>query len=212
MIGTVIVIAKEPLPEKVKTRLVPPLTYSQAAAVAAAALRDTLLAASAVRARTHLLALDGRPGPWLPRGWQVVAQPAGDLDVRLASAFAAADRRRPALLVGMDTPQVRPSQLEAFDPARYDACLGLAEDGGYWAIGLRDPGMASRVIHGVPMSTPHTGAVQLERLRAAGRHVQLLDPLADVDTMDVAVQVAALAPGTAFADSVHSLDVMAEHA
>jgi glycosyltransferase A (GT-A) superfamily protein (DUF2064 family) len=107
------------------------------------------------------------------------------------------------------SPQVHRSQLEAFDPARYDACLGLADDGGYWAIGLRAPAVASRVIHGVPMSTARTGAVQLERLRDAGLRVQLLDLLADVDTMDVAAQVAALAPETAFARTVRSLDVMA---
>ena len=208
-LGTLIVIAKEPVPGRVKTRLVPPLTHEQAAQVAAAALRDTLRAASSVRARVHLLALDGVPGAWLPRGWRVVAQPEGGLDERLAAAFAAADRRRPALLVGMDTPQATPVQLAAFDPERYDAALGLAADGGYWAIGLREPAVAGEVIPGVAMSTSQTGAEQLHRLRAAGLRVQLLDELADADTIDVAEQVAALAPASEFAAALGSLQLRA---
>ena len=41
-LATAIVIAKQPLPGRVKTRLSPELTPAQAADVAAAALRDTL--------------------------------------------------------------------------------------------------------------------------------------------------------------------------
>ena len=205
MTGALIVIAKEPVPGRVKTRLVPPLTGTEAAHLARAALSDTLRVASAVDARQHVLALDGRPGPWLPRGWRVVAQPAGTLDVRLVAAFGAASTG-PALLIGMDTPQVRPAQLAAFDPDCHDACLGLAEDGGYWAIGLRSPALAAGVISGVPMSTSHTGAEQLRRLHTAGLHVQLLDTLADVDTIDVADGVAAAAPSTQFAAALRGLD------
>jgi len=203
--GALIVIAKEPVAGRVKTRLVPPLTGNEAADLARAALSDTLRAAAAVDARQRVLALDGRPGPWLPRGWRVVAQPAGTLDVRLVAAFGAA-AGGPALLIGMDTPQVRPAQLAAFDPDGHDACLGLAEDGGYWAIGLRNPALAAEVIGGVPMSTSHTGAEQLRRLHAAGLRVQLLDTLADVDTIDVAYRVAAAAPSTEFAAALRGLD------
>ena len=205
MTGALIVIAKEPVPGRVKTRLVPPLTDSEAAHLARAALSDTLRVASAADARQRVLALDGRPGPWLPRGWRVVAQPTGALDVRLVAAFGAASSG-PALLIGMDTPQVRSAQLAAFDPVAYDACLGLAEDGGYWAIGLRNPALAAEVISDVPMSTSHTGAEQLRRLHAAGLRVQLLDTLADVDTIDVAFGVAAAAPSTEFAAALRGLD------
>ncbi|HEY3630388.1 MAG TPA: DUF2064 domain-containing protein [Jatrophihabitantaceae bacterium] len=207
LIGTLIVIAKAPVPGRVKTRLVPPLTYSQAADVAGAALRDTLRVVSTVPARVHLLAFDGDAGPWRPRGWRVVAQPPGGLDARLAAAFAAADPGRPALLVGMDTPQLRPDQLAAFDPARYDAALGPAEDGGYWAIGFRDPALAAETIPGVPMSTADTGAEQLRRL--AGLRVQLLEPLTDVDTIDAAEHVAAQAPATQFARTLAAVSVHA---
>ena len=71
---------------------------------------------------------------------------------------------------------------------------------------LREPARAPVVIGGVPMSTRHTGAEQLRRLRAAGMRVQLLDTLADVDTIDVAYGVAAAAPSTEFAAALRGLD------
>jgi glycosyltransferase A (GT-A) superfamily protein (DUF2064 family) len=196
-LATAIVIAKQPLPGRVKTRLVPPLTHAEAAHVAAAAIRDTLRAVDAVGARHRLLAFDGHPEAWLPTGWRACRQPEGELDRRLVAAFAAASRG-PAVLVGMDTPQLRPGQL-SFDPGRYDACLGPATDGGYWAIGFTDPRVAAAAISGIPMSRHDTGARQLARLYALGLRVQVLDELTDVDTVDAAVAVAEVAPRTEFA-------------
>ncbi|HEY7048049.1 MAG TPA: DUF2064 domain-containing protein [Jatrophihabitantaceae bacterium] len=209
MIGTLIVIAKAPVPGRVKTRLVPPLTYSQAADMARAALVDTVRVASRVPAGAHVIALDGRPGPWLPSGWRVVAQPGGDLDARLAAAFASARPDAPALLIGMDTPQIQADQLTAFDPARYDAAFGPAADGGFWTLALREPARAAHVIPGVPMSMPNTGELQLSRLRAAGLDVQLLDELTDVDTIAAADEVARLAPASEFARTLAGLRVPA---
>jgi uncharacterized protein len=197
--GTLIVIAKEPVPGRVKTRLVPPLTHAGAAAVAAAALADTMDAVDRAAAAHRVLAFEGDPAGWRRPGWQVVAQPAGGLDTRLVAAFAAAPPDRPAVLVGMDTPQLRPEHLVPVDFAAHDACLGLATDGGYWTIGFADPRVAAAVIDGVPMSTGRTGAHQLDRLRAHGLRVQLLDVRSDVDTIDTAFEVAALAPHGRFA-------------
>jgi uncharacterized protein len=210
VIGTVVVLAKRPEPGRVKTRLVPPLTPAQAADVAAAALRDTLDAVTAVPAAGHLLALDGAAGPWLgglASSWRITGQVGGDLATRIVGAFAAGPRpQEPAVLVGMDTPQVRPHQLAAFDPHRYDACLGRSGDGGFWAIGLRRPTDAGRVIAGVPMSTDHTADDQLRRLHGAGLRVQLLDRIDDVDTVDTARAVAALIPGSRFASALRRAD------
>jgi uncharacterized protein len=196
--ATLIVIAKEPIAGRVKTRLVPPLTHAQAAELAAAALTDTLHAVGAVPTRRRLLAFDGSIDGWLPPGWAHCQQPSGGLDRRLVAAFTASGSG-PALLVGMDTPQLQADHLAAFDPDRYDACLGPARDGGYWAIGFRDPAMAAGTISGVPMSSDRTADEQLRRLIAGGLSVQILDELTDVDTIDDAYAVAALAPDSRFA-------------
>ncbi|MEU2714305.1 DUF2064 domain-containing protein [Streptomyces sp. NPDC007205] len=191
---TLLVIAKEPLPGRVKTRLSPPFTPQQAAQLAEAALADTLHAVAAAPATRRVLVLDGAPGPWLPPGFEVLPQCAGGLDERLADAFARCSG--PALLIGMDTPQVTP-QLLTVDFAGCDAYLGPAEDGGFWALGLAEPDPA--LLRGVPMSTPGTGAVQRERLLAAGLRVRELPRLRDVDTAADAHAVAALAPHGRFA-------------
>ncbi|OWA08310.1 glycosyltransferase [Streptomyces sp. CS113] len=191
---TLLVIAKEPRPGRVKTRLTPPFTPAEAAALAEAALADTLAAVAATPARRRVLVLDGAPGPWLPPGFDVVPQCAGGLDERLADAFAGC--AGPALLIGMDTPQVTPDLLDA-DFRDCDAYFGPAEDGGFWALGLARPEPA--LLRGVPMSTPVTGAVQRERLLTAGLRVRDLPPLRDVDTAADARAVADLAPDGRFA-------------
>jgi glycosyltransferase A (GT-A) superfamily protein (DUF2064 family) len=211
-LGTVLVIAKEPVAGRVKTRLVPDVSYEQAADLAAAALADTLEALAPVPARRHVLAFAGCPDGWATAPWTSIPQAAGGLDARLTAAFLAvaapgrSRRELPAVLVGMDTPQVRAAQLTCFDPTRFDACLGLADDGGFWALGFRQPSRAAEVIPGVTMSAPCTGHEQWERLRSAGMRVQLLDTVADVDTIEVAREVATQAPHTRFARMLASLD------
>lgn len=198
MIATAIVLAKEPQPGRVKTRLSPALTATQAAQVAAAALRDTLRVVENLPVQQRILAFDGDARNWLPAGWRHVAQAGGDLDVRLGAAFAAAGRG-PAVLVGMDTPQLRTVDVAAFDAMTYDACLGLCPDGGYWAIGFSDPAVAPAAIRGVPMSQADTAPRQYDRLVALGLRVQLLSSLVDVDTLSDATEVARIAPSTEFA-------------
>ncbi|MFD8259400.1 TIGR04282 family arsenosugar biosynthesis glycosyltransferase [Streptomyces griseoluteus] len=197
---TLLVIAKEPRPGRVKTRLTPPFTPVQAAALAEAALTDTLRAVAAAPAKRRVLVLDGRPGPWLPAGFEVVPQCGGGLDERLADAFARCTG--PTLLVGMDTPQITPGLL-TLDFTDCDARFGPAEDGGFWALGLARP--EPGLLRGVPMSVPETGSVQRERLAAAGLRVRELPRLRDVDTAADAHAVAALAPDTAFAARLAAL-------
>ncbi|GHG89663.1 TIGR04282 family arsenosugar biosynthesis glycosyltransferase [Streptomyces lanatus] len=189
---TLLVIAKEPRPGRVKTRLTPPFTPEEAAALAEASLADTLDAVARTPARRRVLALEGTPGPWLPAGFDVVPQCAGGLDERLADAFAHCDG--PTLLIGMDTPQVTP-ELLTVDWAGCDAYFGPAEDGGFWALGLTEPDPAR--LRGVPMSTPHTGTAQ--RARLTDLRVRDLPCLRDVDTAHDADVVAALAPDGRFA-------------
>ncbi|MGY9068153.1 TIGR04282 family arsenosugar biosynthesis glycosyltransferase, partial [Streptomyces sp. CAS3] len=166
---TLLVIAKEPRPGRVKTRLTPPFTPREAAELAEAALADTLHTVARTPASRRVLVLDGTPGAWLPPGFEVVPQCAGGLDERLADAFAHC--AGPALLIGMDTPQVTP-ELLTVDFADCDAWLGPARDGGFWALGLAEPDPA--LLRGVPMSTPGTGAAQRARLTAAGLRVREL--------------------------------------
>ena len=193
-----LVIAKAPVAGRVKTRLCPPCSAPQAATLAEAALRDTLEAALAAPASRHVLVLDGDAPPWLPAGLEVVPQRGADLAERLAAAFADA-AGGPALLVGMDTPQVTTAQLaEGLERANdSDAVLGPAPDGGYWAVGLRDSSLPA--FSGVPMSSSFTLSAQRRRFAELGLETTDLPALRDVDTMADARAVAAEAPASRFA-------------
>lgn len=195
---TLILIAKETIPGKVKTRLHPPLSLEQAAELAAASIHDTLGAVTALPATRRVLLFDGVVTPEGTDGWEVVPQASGDLDERLAAIFDDCDE--PTVLIGMDTPQLTAADLApVFDGSRpeVDAWFGPATDGGFWAIGMTVPN--GDLIRGVPMSRDDTGMLQLARLHAAGLRVGLLRPLTDVDTIDNAWTAADAAPDTLFA-------------
>jgi len=203
--STLAVICKAPVPGAVKTRLCPPWTLEQAAALATGALRDTFDAVRATSCSRCVAVLDGAPGPWLGSGVDVIAQQGNGLSERLAAAFASLGA--PTLLIGMDTPQVTPALLDAALRAtvEHGSALGLTADGGYWAIGLgrTDP----TVFEGVPMSTRETGARQLERLRDRGFTPAMLPTLVDADDHMSARAVARSSPGTRFAQTLDALAV-----
>ncbi len=204
----VVVVAKEPLAGTVKTRLCPPLTSSEAAHVAAAALADTLEVVGRSKCRARVVAFEGESDGWVPGGFAVVPQRRGRFGERLAGAIDDAWERTgcPVLLIGMDTPQVTVSDLELAAAALlspgFDAVLGPADDGGYWLIGVRrpQPGMFA----GVPMSTDHTASDQLRRLEALGLACRVIHGLRDVDTIFDARAVAELVPNSSFAATLRA--------
>jgi rSAM/selenodomain-associated transferase 1 len=197
-----LVIAKEPAPGRVKTRLCPPCTPEQAAAVAAASLSDTLRTVNATPAARRTLAICGAYRP--PAGWGLVRQRGDGLGQRLAHAFAdSAVHGLSTLLIGMDTPQVTTAQLAGVAAGldRADAVLGPAVDGGWWVLALREP-RAARVLRDVPMSTVDTCALTRMALVRAGLTVEDGPSLRDVDTAADAYAVAAACPHGSFAATV----------
>lgn len=222
--GQLLVLAKQPIPGQVKTRLCPRFSPAQAAELAAAALADTLAAVAATRARRRLLVLAGPPAGELsgelgalpaglgelPAGISVLPQRGRGLAERIAAAYADAYAvALPMLLIGMDTPQLTATMLAAALDALLlpdvDAVLGLAADGGWWAMGLRRPD--ERLLRDVPMSTSQTGRVQRGRLLGAGLRIADLPILRDVDTPADVARVAAAAPSTRFAATARALAV-----
>jgi glycosyltransferase A (GT-A) superfamily protein (DUF2064 family) len=205
----ILVIAKAPVPGRVKTRLSPAFTPDEAAALAEAALGDTLAAVAATPVARRVLALDGEPGRWLPPGFDVIRQRGAGLDERIAFALADAWSAAPlpVVLIGMDTPQVTPGLLAGaaapLAAGNADASFGFANDGGFWLLGLREIDPA--LVLGVPMSRADTGACQLARLDRAGLRVAHMSCLTDIDTAEEAGQIAAAWPGTLFSARFRAL-------
>ena len=199
----IVVIAKECIPGRVKTRLYPDVTYEQAAELAAASLADTLAVAAALPAERHIIAYDGVIPPPHSEAFEIAPQSRGDLDERLATVFDTLTG--PTFLIGMDTPQITAEDLKMVFPwpQGTDFILGLTPDGGFWGIGMKVP--SGDLIRGVPMSKDNTGQVQLARLDETSKTVLLLSELTDVDTIVEAREVAALAPETLFAKTLGSI-------
>ena len=194
---TLIVLAKECIPGKVKTRLHPPYTLEQAATIAAASLDDTISAVASLPATRRVLCFDGDVAPASAAGFDVVPQVAGGLDDRLAAIFDAVEG--PAVLVGMDTPQPDAAMLAPIFqpwPAGVDAWFGPALDGGFWTLALADIPRRGDLIRGVPMSQDDTGALQRARLVEAGLGVRDLEPLRDIDDAAALAAVVARIPGS----------------
>lgn len=203
--AALLVIAKQPIAGRAKTRLTPPCTPQQAATLADAALRDTLDAVARTRVNRRVLVFEGDAKPWCPAGFEVIAQRGGGLGERLQAAFD--DVAQPALLIGMDTPQVTPAQLgdavRALADTRVDSILGPTADGGYWCVGFREP--VAGAFTGVPMSAVHTYDHQRRRLTELGVRIGVQPLLRDVDTIDDAEAVAADAPNTRFAHALEAI-------
>ena len=201
-----LVIAKEPIAGRAKTRMCPPCTPEQASRLAAAALGDTFRTVARTPAARRVLVFEGDAQRWTPSGFEHIAQRGAGLAERLASAFK--DVGQPALLVGMDTPQLTPDLLldglAALTRPDIDAVLGPATDGGYWSVGLKHPARAAELFAGIPMSEPTTCALQRTRLLELGLRVHEQPELTDIDTFTDARVVAALAPQTLFARTLAS--------
>jgi uncharacterized protein len=193
-----LVVAKAPVPGRVKTRLGAVIGMEAAARVAAAALLDTLAASRTAFDECHL-ALDGDlrgacSEPELRReltGWLVHRQRGRSLGERLAHAHSDAAGPGPTVQIGMDTPQVRAADLRAAAAASTDetAVLGPALDGGWWVLALRDP-TAAEGLAGVRMSRSDTYRSTRAALERAGLRVRSAPTLRDVDTAADAEMVA----------------------
>src|ERR1700760_517383 len=173
----IVVLAEEPIPGRVRTGLTPPFSPREAAALAGAGLADTLQAVRRTRIVRRVLCLDGEPGPWLPDGFEVLAQRGRGRDERIAAAMwdTYTGLPLPIVVVGTGTPQVTAGLLEAAaEPlarTMADAAFGPAESGGFWLLGLRRPDPDLTL--GVPMAEPITGRAQLVRMIQARLRIHM---------------------------------------
>jgi len=145
--AAVIVFARAPLPGRAKTRLVPKLGAWGAARLQARLTERAVQ--TAIAARCGPVELHGTPRAAHPFfrqlqnnfGIAVQGQSGGDLGERMHHALRAALRsHRYALLIGVDAPELRASDLRRALRLLRSGCdvvIAPAEDGGYALIGCR---------------------------------------------------------------------------
>lgn len=184
--SVVLVFAKEPVPGRVKTRLCPPLSAAESAAVYAKSLQETILRLQEGFG-TPLLAVAGDPAYFLATYPQVpfISQQGVDLGERMAYALAQMFARgaRKAVIVGSDTPdlplQIVADALTALDHA--DAVVAPAADGGYVLIGARE--RTPDLFCDVDWSTPEVLAQTRARAQKAGIRLAEVAGWEDLDDL-----------------------------
>ncbi|MFL6230525.1 MAG: TIGR04282 family arsenosugar biosynthesis glycosyltransferase [Pyrinomonadaceae bacterium] len=186
---------KAPRPGASKTRLVPPLTHEEAAALSVCFLRDTAAniaaacAASASAARGVAVytpvgaesAFDGL----LPADFALLAQRGAGFGERL---FHAADDLLRAgfdslCLIDSDSPTLPTRALaaavEELAKPGERVVLGAADDGGYYLIGIKSA--HRRLFERIDWSTERVAAQTIERAAEINLPVALLPAWYDVD-------------------------------
>ncbi|MBA2295235.1 MAG: TIGR04282 family arsenosugar biosynthesis glycosyltransferase [Actinobacteria bacterium] len=208
MTETVLVVAKAPVAGRSKTRLVPPLSPEQAAALQEALLLDTLAACRAASDDVRLLceADDATALAALTPDVPLVLQRGRGLAEALELGLVDHVGDGPCAIVASDIPGVPAGSLErAFADlaAGADLVLGPAHDGGYWLIAAREP--QSAPFREIPWSTPAVAAVTRTRCAEAGLRLVELEPWRDVDTL---VDLAALAADVDGLDAPRSVSLL----
>lgn len=183
---------KAPIIGQTKTRLSPPLTPEECAALSACFIRD-------VAATIQSLADDGNVTAYaaytpagskaalrslLPAGFRLMAQGEGDLGARMLASISGllAAGHAGAILIGADMPTLPTSILRsAVQAVRSGDCLVLspAFDGGYTLIGLSRP--HAGLFSDIPWSTGAVYRVTLERAHEHGLPVVNIPGWYDVD-------------------------------
>ncbi len=185
------VMARAPVPGKVKTRLQPYLTPEQSASLCLAFLKDALeLAASTIGYTPFLFytppEMEAFFRQLIPPSVSLLAQSKGDLGQKMYHIFLklGGGGYSPVVVVGSDLPTLQPSHLEKAIVCLQscEVCLGPSHDGGYYLIGAR--GAHKSLFEGVAWSTPTVLQATISRAKAAGLSLGLLDVCSDVDTVE----------------------------
>ncbi|MFP8904982.1 TIGR04282 family arsenosugar biosynthesis glycosyltransferase [Streptomyces atacamensis] len=186
----VLVMAKEPRPGTVKTRLHPLLGPARCADLQAELIRHTLGTVLSQGPRTYLAYAPGG-GPaaardTAPDSVRLITQRGGNLGQRLAAATgeAFADGAGPLLVIGTDAPTLTgdllATALTALDGR--DVVLGPALDGGYYLIGTHAPHPRLFGLDPACWSTDKVLAATLALAADQGLRTELIPPLRDLDT------------------------------
>ena len=186
--NALLVIAKQPAAGQTKTRLAPPLTPAEAAALYECFLRDTLTVARAVPGVARLLyyAPDDAAGYFgaLAPDFALTPQVGVDLGARLDHALTLLleGGYERVVVMDSDSPTLPAGYVaQAFAALdRHDVVLGPCDDGGYYLIGLTRP--RPRLLRAVRMSQPHVLRDTLALAADAGLRAALLPGWYDVDT------------------------------
>jgi rSAM/selenodomain-associated transferase 1 len=183
----VVVFGREPVLGQVKSRLAEDIGPKAAAQVYAATLEHALEMARSSGARVVLSLADVPSGRWVRDvACALEIQRGGDLGERMDDAFGRrfAEGEDRVVVIGSDSAWIKPTHIgkAVVKLGGRDAVLGPANDGGYWLVAQKPPGLA--MFTRIPWSSPDTMDKTRKRITALGGTWSELEELIDIDTAD----------------------------
>lgn len=158
--ATIVIMAKEPVMGRVKTRLgkaIGPVKATYFYRHAARALLQRLYDNRRWQIILSVAPDSSRTARFWPGSVMRRRQGAGDLGQRMQRIFHAAPPG-PVLIVGTDIPQIKPRHLDQAlkQLGKNEGVLGPAADGGFWLVGQTGVPRHRRLFDHVRWSTAHT--------------------------------------------------------
>ena len=190
MSETLIIFTRYPEPGKTKTRMIPALGAEGAAKLQRKLTEHTLQQAKVLRSsRSVFLEVHYVGGnqqlmeQWLGDNLTYYSQQQGDLGQKMCSAFTkafAAGNER-VVTIGIDCPDLNELLLNrAFELLKQkDLVLGVAEDGGYYLIGLSR--LICELFVGISWGSDRVLAQTKNIADRLGLNTDYLPPLNDID-------------------------------
>ncbi|UCD30876.1 MAG: TIGR04282 family arsenosugar biosynthesis glycosyltransferase [Desulfobacterales bacterium] len=188
-----VVVAKEPVPGKVKTRLFPELSPTVAADLYRCFLHDRIQEVSTINGVDRAIAYtpeDARETfmTFAAEGFELFAQRGKHLGEKLNNIFLEklSQGYEAVSIVDSDSPDLPKSVInESFHlllSKQAQVVFGPCHDGGYYLVGMRRP--HPELFRNIPWSTENVLPVTLEKARKMGLNVKLLSPWNDLDTFN----------------------------
>lgn len=189
--NAIVIIAKEPKPGNVKTRLTPPLDPQTASKIYHGLLLDRIEQVESLRGADHILAYFPKSSQHffeniILSSFTLLSQKGKDLGERLANIFSDLfkDGYERIVIMDSDSPNL-PSRhisegLEILDKA--DLVLGPCEDGGYYLVGLSSN--MPQIFQGIPWSTSRVTELTIKKAKELNKRISLLKEWYDVDTIE----------------------------
>ena len=193
----VVIVAKEPIPGKVKTRLSPEISAADAAALYRCFLLDRIEGIGTLTGvdRGVAYAPEEALGTFsaMPLdGFDLFPQRGAGLGERLNNIFQdkLANGYGAVSIVDSDSPDLPNSlireSLQLLLSNQAEVVFGPCHDGGYYLVGMRKP--HPELFRNIPWSTSSVLSLSLEKSRKLGLNVKLLSFWNDLDTFEDLVE------------------------
>jgi rSAM/selenodomain-associated transferase 1 len=193
MKAILVLVAKEPVPGKVKTRLSSHLSESQAAHLYSLSIQDMIQEMTQLSENSLAIAYTPEEAApifkkMIPQSIHLFPQQGADLGERLANIFRRMfdEGYGQVHILNSDSPDLPHSlvkqSMNLLNKPQTEAVLGPCDDGGYYLVGLRR--LIPELFTQIPWSTDKVLQKTLERVQQLGLQCKLLGPWYDIDTYD----------------------------